>query len=208
MNENEFAGIYRLEEAFRRHDSLYLKKYPPMVCFRKRQGGITHKRILTAVLAAAMLFGGMIGVYAAKDAISDFAVRVYEGFIEIFSEKEETKDPLGHIEQSYSLSVIPQGYALLDAHISEYEIKRLWQNEKGELIVLTQLPLDAKSTVDNEDLTYKSIDIGGLTVLCAEKYDKRCYYWQSEDYVFSLTVPIGFSEEECIALISNLKISG
>ena len=207
MNENELTGISRLEEAFRRHDRLYLKKYPAWIgmipCHQKKQR-ILYKRVLTAVLTIVMLFGGMFGIYAAKDVISDFAVRVYEGFIEIFFEKEEIMD---HIEQDYSLSVLPQGYQLLEEHISEYEIKRLWQNENGELIVLTQLPLDTKSTIDREDLIYKSIDMDGLTVLYTEKHDKRCLYWQTEQYVFSLIVPIGFSEKDCISFIGTLKIN-
>ncbi len=194
MNENEITGIERLEEAFRRHDRLYLEKYPPI------PRGIS-KRLLTAFLAAVLLVCGAVGISAAKEPLRDFAFDICQGFVELFFGE---KSPVPN-ETEYTLSVLPEGYTLCSEYRGENEYKRIWANENGDIILLLQLPLDAKTTLDTENSAQKTLDIGGTTAICFEKHDKRIFYWYSESYVFTLTVPASLSEEEGLALIRSLR---
>ena len=194
MNENDLSGIERLQEAFRRHDRLYLEKYPPIT---KRR---ISKRVLTALLAATILICGTLCISASKEPLSNFMHHLYQGFIEFFFEESSPPD-----KTKYTISALPTGYTLLEEYRGESEYKQIWRNESGDLIVLLQLPFDAKITLDSENSEQKALDVDGISVICFEKHEKRVYYWAGETYVFTLTVPNLLSEKEGLALVRSLS---
>lgn len=195
MNENEPRGSARLEEAFRRYDTFYLQKYPPA-------RPPVSKRLLTALLAAAFLVCATLGISAVKEPLSDFAVKIYREFVEFFFDEEIPAPD----ETEYTLSSLPSGYSLLSEYRGANEYKRIWGNESGEVIMLLQLPLDAKITLDYENSEQKHLDVNGIPTICFEKNDKRIYYLQTKTNVLTLTVPSSFSEEECMALLDSLRL--
>ena len=42
-------------------------------------------------------------------------------------------------------------------------------------------------------------------IACSEKYGIKSFFWNSEEYEFSLTMSSNISEEEAFALIDSLK---
>ena len=195
MNEKELTGMARLEEAFRRHDRLYLEKYPPST----KQNGVS-KRLCAALLAAAVLLCSAFCISAVKDPLTEFSVNIYRELIEIFFDGEISAPN----NTEYTLYALPDGYILRSEYRGESEYKRIWEHESGNTIMLLQLPLDAKITLDNEDSLQRTLDINGITVLCFEKHDKRLYYWYTDTYMLSLTVPNSLVEEQCLTLIRSL----
>ena len=193
MNENEPMGIARLEEAFRRQDALYLQKYPSIK-------PPVPRRWMAAILAAIFLLFSTLGISAVRESLMDFAAKIYREFIEIFFDEEISQ----HDQTEYMISSLPEGYTLLTEYRGKNEYKRVWQHENGDILILLQLPSDAKITLDNEDSEQKIFDVGHQNILCFEKNDKRIYCWRTSSNFLTLTVPITLSEEEGLALIRSL----
>lgn len=212
MNKHELIGLARLEEAFREHDKLYLEKYPPLeneeINFSKKQIRSKKKRLgkraMIAVLVALLLFTGMISVSAVRDFVVDFAVNIYERFAELVFDKDDIAGAPSEIEVVYIPNVLPFGYEKLEEHISVNEVKQIWRDENDGMIILTQLPMDTKSTLDTEDSVWETLYVSDIKVLIVEKYDKRSFFWNHFGYAFSLTVSNDVSQEDCIEMIASV----
>ena len=197
MNENSASGIQRLEEAFRRHDRLYLEKYPPKPLPRKKRKTI-GKRAITVLIAATMLLCSVLAVSAVKTPLGKWITNAYQEFIEIFFENENILPSTGEIP-----SEMPSGYHLTEKFLSEYESKHIWKNEKGEMIIWTQLPLSARNTFDNEKTDRQTLMLGETEIIRTEKNGRKTYAWHTDAHFFTLVVPNTLAEEECLRIIQT-----
>ena len=59
--------------------------------------------------------------------------------------------------------------------------------------------------LDKEESNYDIIGWNGRRIAFAEKYGVKYFFWNSDEYAFSLTVSSNISQEEAFALIDSLK---
>ena len=160
-----------------------------------------------AGIAAALLiaFSCSMTVKAIREPVVEFFVNIYEKFVEIiFGEDDIAKAP-DTIETVYTLGFIPDEYEVDRFIIDDSATSMLWRNAQGDMIVLSQGVLEGSFTVDVEKSDFDIIDWNGIRIAYTEKYGIKSFFWNSEEYEFSLTISSNISEEEALALIESLK---
>ncbi len=212
MDKKELTGLERLEEALRRYDEIYLQKYPPLKNRiydqpnKRKSPHMTLRKGIAAILAAILiLFTGIMSVSAARESASRLLVRIREAFTELFSNQHGSTDISGKIEAVYTLSHLPEGFTPYQSNVGDYEVKRLWRHDNGDLVIFTQLPLNARSTLDNENISTEVVYIGKTKILYTEKNGICCYYWNTDEYLFSLNVSTAIAKKDAITMIKSVS---
>lgn len=223
MEDPNVRGQYRLEEAIRRYEAAYYdslaeasgeiayskrhqEKMARLLRKERRSASPFGKRAAALLLAAALLCAGVLGVSASRHAsVADWFEKIYERFTEIFFAKKDISIAPTRVETIYLPAYIPEGYSLNETYLAESESKNIWENDKDEQIVFMQATLDSKTTVDHEDATYETREIDGVKFFILCKKEKRCYYWNSGEYAYSLIVAETLSEEDALAIIRSIE---
>lgn len=226
MSRKKTTGRKVLEEALRGCCSTYCDQYPRyegeidlgndyenyMDNLIKRSKKPFQRYFNTAGrriagLAAAMLiaFGCSMTVKAVREPVVEFFANIYEKFVEIiFGEDDIAKAP-DTIETVYTLGFIPNGYEMDRFFIDRDMTNMTWINKNGDSLVLSQGILDGSFIMDREESSYHIIERNNKKIAYSEKYGRKCFLWNSEEYEFSLTMSSNISEEEALALIDSLK---
>ena len=226
MSKKKMTGREVLEEALRGCCSTYCDQYPRyegeinlgddyenyMDNLIKRSKNPFQRYFNTvgrrvAGIAAVMLiaFSCSMTVKAVREPVVEFFANIYEKFVEIiFGEDDIAKAP-DTIETVYTLGFIPDGYEMDRFFIDRDMTNMTWKNENGDRLVLSQGILKGSFTMDTEEANYQIIEWNGRKIACAEKYGTKYFFWNSDEYEFSLTISSNISEEETLALIDSLK---
>lgn len=226
MTDKELSGRNRLKEAMKLSDQTYLDKYPPIeneVKYSEKYLKYIDRLIKqtkspfykyfntfgkrVAGIAAAMLiaFSCAMTVKAVREPVVEFITNVYEKFVEIiFDEKDIAKAP-DTIGTVYTLGMIPNGYTIDQIFIDDCITDMIWKNESGDRLVLSQGILDGSFLMDTEDANFEFLIWNNKKIAYNEKYGIKHFFWNSEEYEFSLTMSSNISEEEAFALIDSLK---
>ena len=80
-----------------------------------------------------------------------------------------------------------------------------WVNEKDEQIVLCQKTLKGNTIADNEHSEMLHIAIGDTEILYLCDRGVYWYYWNNDEYRFSLQISGTFSQDMIIKLIQSIK---
>lgn len=226
MSKKKMTGREVLEEALRVCCSTYCDQYPRyegeidlgddyenyMDNLIRRSKNPFQRYFNTlgrrvAGIAAAMLiaFSCAMTVKAVREPVVEFFTNIYEKFVEIiFGEDDIAKAP-DTIETVYTLGFIPDGYEMDRFFIDQYMTKMTWKNENGDRLVLSQGILDGSFIIDTEESNNHIIEWNNKKIACSEKYGTKHFFWNSDEYEFSLTMSSNISEEEALALIDSLK---
>lgn len=226
MSKKKMTGREVLEEALRGCCSTYCDQYPRyegeidlgddyenyMDNLIRRSKNPFQRYFNTvgrrvAEIAAAMLiaFGCSMTVKAVREPFVEFFANIYEKFVEIiFGEDDIAKAP-DTIETVYTLGFIPDGYMVDRFYVDDYRTDMAWKNENGDRLALSQGILDGSFIMDTEEADYHIIEWNNKKIAYSEKYGRKYFFWNSEEYEFSLTMSSNISEEEALALIDSLK---
>ena len=226
MTDKELSGRTRLREAMKLSDQTYLDKYPPIENevkysekylkyidrLTKQTKSPFYKYFNTigkrvSGIAAAMLiaFSCAMTVKAVRESVVEFFANIYEKFVEVFFGEDDIAKAPDTIETVYTLGFIPDEYEVDRFIIDDSATSMLWRNAQGDMIVLSQGVLEGSFTVDVEKSDFDIIDWNGIRIAYTEKYGIKSFFWNSEEYEFSLTISSNISEEEALALIESLK---
>ena len=226
MTDKELSGRNRLKEAMKLSDQTYLDKYLPIENevkysekYLKYIDRLTKQTKLpfykyfntigkrVAGIAAAMLiaFSCAMTVKAIREPVVEFFANIYEKFVEVFFGEDDIAKAPDTIETVYTLGFIPEGYEMDRFFIDRDMTKMTWKNENGDRLVLSQGILDGSFIMDTEESNYHIIEWNNKKIACTEKYGTKHFFWNSDEYEFSLTMSSNISEEEALALIESLK---
>jgi len=226
MSKKKMTGREVLEEALRGCCSTYCDQYPRyegkidlgddyekyMHNLIKRSKNPIQRYFNTigrrvAGIAAAMLiaFGCSMTVKAVREPVVEFFANIYDTFLEIRFGKDDIEKAPVTIETVYTLGFIPDGYMVDRFFIGRDTTNMTWKNENGDRLVLSQGILTGSNILDTEESNYDIIEQNGRKIAYSEKHEIRSFFWNSEDYEFSLTVSSNISENEVFALIDSLK---
>lgn len=160
-----------------------------------------------AGIAAALLiaFSCSMTVKAIREPVVEFFANIYEKFVAIFFEEDDIAKAPNTIETVYTLGFIPDGYMVDRFYVDDYTTDMVWKNGNGDRLALSQGILDGSFTLDVEESDYNIIEWNNKKIACSEKHGIKSFFWNSEEYEFSLTMSSNISEEEAFALIDSLK---
>ena len=207
------GGVYEKseEEVSRELKALYAKARRRQR--RKRVGSFTDSRHSVAQRAASILifvgiFGGLsAGVYAAREPIVNFLSNVYDNHIEIFFDENDVEKAPSKIETVYTLGYVPDGYMQETTFLNEVRSSITWVNDKNDRIVFRQTLLDGVLSLDNEHSVLGTTVMNEMTIMYQFTQHSRSYFWNTNEYQFTLDVPTEISYETALVMIDSMTKS-
>ena len=164
----------------------------------------TGKRVAAILIVIGLFFGLSFGVSAIREPIVEFFLNIKDKFTEILFNQEDTEQAPKSIETVYTLGYIPEGYELSGTYITKSQVNFTWETQNGEYINFTQYILKNISTIDVEKSNLKTIYINNTKVVYSEKCGITVYFWNTDEYAFSLSVNSAITDNEIIKIIETL----
>lgn len=207
------GGVYEKseEEVSRELNALYAKAKRRQR--RKRGGSFTDSLHPVAQRAAAILiligvFSGLSAVvYAAREPIVKFLSNVYDNHIEIFIDENDVEKAPSKIETVYTLGYVPDGYMQETTFLNEVRSSITWVNDKNDKIVFRQTLLDGVLSLDNEHSALGTTVMNEMTIMYQFTQHSRSYFWNTNEYQFTLDVPTEISHETALVMIDSITKS-
>ena len=177
----------------------------------------TPKKMFLIFVAAILISLAVMFTVSAdiRQAVADFFVNVYETFTEFFvaNENETINDTQNStpsskpnpatIEIEYKPSYIDEnGYSEIDKVIQATQIFTVWTNGVEMVDLLQHTADNTGITLDTENTSYETKDVGGQTVYYLLKNNVYFVQWLEYGYSFSLSCDesLGWDEVEKIIL--------
>lgn len=229
MNSNiENTGLKKLKEAFREinqweYENLHLdtlEEVIPSPRYQKRMERLIKrqnksywkyvntvgKRVAVLAVVLMLTFALSMSVSAVREPIVEFFVNVYEKFVEFFYDEADVARAPEKIEKVYTLGYVPKGYELEQRVVFDKRVKTIWKNSLGDTIVFSQLLFENFHSMDSEFSNYKRITIFDIDIAFIEKNNNYSFYWNSNEYAYSLIITETITVEECIMLIESIIV--
>lgn len=226
MTDKKMTGREIFEEAMRQYDNSYCDEFPPieadlqfnelyesdMLKLKRRINNpflkccnTIGRHIAGIIVVATIVFSCSMTISAVREPVVEFFTNIYEKFVEIFFDKDDIAKAPDTIEIVYTLGMIPDGYVMDQFIITDVLADMTWIHENGDRLVLSQDVLDGFLILDVEESNYDIIEWNGKRIAFVEKYGVKYFFWNFEEYAFSLTASSNISKEESLALIDSLK---
>lgn len=224
MNELEEIGLKKLQEAFKKVNSMELdslnipnedfefsekyKKNMAKLLKKHRKPSYRYfntagKRAVACILVCIMIIASSVTIAAFHEPVAEFFVNVYEKFVEIFFGDDYAANSPSEIETVYTLGYLPEGYEFESREVIGNLVKTVYVNGTIEMR-LTQNILNANALLDYENADFTIQTENGMKIAVIEKFGNRYLYWASNEYAYKLSVPNYFSNEECILIVESL----
>ena len=173
----------------------------PIVSSRNRKG----KKILIALLIAAILLLTGCGIYITRKQVGDFFMVFRNGNIEGYFQAHDY-DPNAVISDIYTIGRLPDGYKEEKTYRLEQHIETRWKNELGDEIVFFQKIYNSSSAyfINGEQGEESVLHINDVTIYVRrfDRYD--IYIWGNGVYVFKIATSYDFSDDEMTDLINSI----
>ena len=226
MTDHESSGRNRLKEALKLSDQVYLEKNSPTEeeivysekyskCMNRllrrmqspvRRFFIKPARRVAGIAVALMIFIGSLTVVAEGNVLHWFS-EFYESHVKIYFEDDDIQKAPSTLETIYMPTYIPENYTTKTVyHNSLNTIFQIqWTAENGDYISFNQSILDGEETLDIEETEYCEVYHGEMTYLYIKKYGLIQYIWNTNEYMFNLTIDKNYSEEENWKIIDSIQ---
>ena len=224
MTDREKTGRERLCEAFKKANELWLEEYPPcaeksvyspeynakirklMRKSRTPYSRLSHtfgRRAAAFIMAAVIGAAAFITGCAVYKPVAKFITVAYDGFINIFFEKDDIDSAPESIETQYAPEYLPDGFTLADKKENTFSVTRVYSRGEEEITV-GQYIFAYDSTADNETESYRTLYSKGSEIKVTERYGEKTLFWDNGEYLFDMIVPSGISDRECIKIIESM----
>ena len=168
---------------------------------RKSQKQHNHKIIAAAIILAATLAIGSLTVYAYREQIREFFIRVYEEYIVIEFKGEQV---LGGVSEHYQVGYVPEGYMLTKEERSGMHTKYEWENGEGETLTFSQRSLNTEFRYDAAYGSYTTVEHNGLQIWCKQGRDMMSYMWNDGKYAMSVIDRTMLPMDEIFKIIDSI----
>ena len=168
---------------------------------RKSQKQHNHKIIAAAIILAATLAIGSLTVYAYREQIREFFIRVYEEYIVLEFKGEQVQ---GGVSEHYQVGYVPEGYTLTKEERSGMHTKYEWTNGEGETLTFSQISLNTEFREDAEYSSYTIIEHNGTQIWCTQYRDAVSYLWNDGRYVITIFDQTMLPLEEIFKMIDSI----
>lgn len=145
------------------------------------------KSLIAAIVAIIVLFTGLMSVAATREPIIEFIKKIFPQYNEI-TLSENSVVSVAVIETEYTLTDLPDGFALDTYQKDDYSVFSVWKNSSDEEIAFSQSLLDSNFSIDNEHY-YKEFEINGQKAFYAEDEHGAVLIYTDGYYWFTISVP-------------------
>lgn len=154
--------------------------------------------LLVAILLALLSSMTVLAYEPAREAIKEFFFSIYDEYILFHSEDEQE---IGELDLTEAVllkpSYVPDGYELIDEHISttNKNISLMWIDEKEEVLFYQQRTTQSGEMVLSSDGAMpQDVEIEGIHAkMVLEEDGMKSIFYEEKGYLFTIS---GFLEQE------------
>ena len=165
------------------------------------------KRLVGVLAAILITLTLMMSISAIREPVVKFIVNVYENFISIFVEEDDSIKIPEIIEEEYTPSYMIEGYILEE--VQNYDVLRIttWYDNDNKIELCQQiLKSDFKSVIDKENVTYTSKNTKiNTTIYYIKKGNEYSVIWSDGIYFFNLLCPNTIEITEVEKIIESME---
>jgi len=149
-----------------------------------------------------------MSISAIRVPVINFFVNIYEEFISIFVEEDETIETPDRIEVIYHPSYIMDGYFEISSNKFETYAETIWMDSNGNVLIYTQdvLEDDYQTQIDNKEVDYIDANFANDTVKYFSKNGQYFFVWTNQYYLFELVCPSNVQLSEIENFINSLTV--
>ncbi len=169
----------------------------------------TMPKKLSIILVAAILAITLImSISAIRIPVVNFFVEIYESFISIFIDSDNTNET-NNTHEIYMPQYIPKHYKQSRCFSNNYNVITTWINEyDNNKITINQNILNvSQSFIDFENSDYSELVINEQKFYYMVKNGNVTYLWHYDQYIFTLTCPETLGLEEIEKIICSMEVS-
>ncbi len=159
------------------------------------------KKLLIAILAAAIVFLAGCTVFIYRDQIKGLITEFFEEYVLVTTEAAYKKPK---IEETYYLGYIPEGFEKAEEKHLSYKVYYKYANSDGDSIIFFQLS-DSETRINTEDSNTKDFQIDDRSIFIQYNQDTVVYMWNENGYFMNLCTNDKLSEENIQSIIKNIK---
>ena len=162
------------------------------------------RRIVAAVVAAALLVLTACAAYAYRGEIKKIFAKIRDTYIWLsYDDSEDAMDEL--ISEHYTLGYVPEGYDLVGEFQVETVNKHQWENQNGDYLVFEQTIWDGtRYSLDSETGETTIIDCNGREVYYRTTHVST-YVWNDGTYSFVLYTSEPLSNDILEKILNGIK---
>ncbi len=162
-----------------------------------------RRRIVTALLAAAILLFAGCATYIYREKIADFFVEIYEKFSVVTDEPQVQNSDEDLIDEVYTLGYVPEGFVSTGAVERPQSVRQEWTNG-DKMIVFTQRK-NIKDYLDAERNNWEEIKINKTTLFYSQSNNWKSHAWADYSYIYCIKTNYDIDNEELENLILSVK---
>jgi hypothetical protein len=162
---------------------------------------LTKAKVAAILVAATLLLASCAVIY--RNEIRDFVEEIFADFTELtYSDKDiEGKT----IETAYSLTYVPEGYALESTSKTAIKVRYEYRNANNDFIIFEQRILDTtKFAHDIENSYSKLISNNEFDIYYKSTRASSFYIWNDGYYSLELHSNIPIPDDELINIINGI----
>ena len=191
------------EENMPNHELLLRKIYNTHDSRKTKTRIISKKRIVAAIIAAALLIASAITAVAFKEKLLDFLEIKTDTHTSLFTPENENANE--EIKEIFLPTYIPDGYIAKSYNATSQSVISVWNNGNND-IYFKQLPIKNTSfAINTEDDDYIEAVFGGQPIYYSVKHNIFGAVWHTEDYVYNLNAPWDIGIEEIEKIITSIS---
>ena len=169
----------------------------------------TMPKKLSIILVAAILAITLImSISAIRIPVVNFFVEIYESFISIFVDSNETNDT-SVIQEIYTPQYIPEHYQQSQTFYDDYNILSTWINkiDNSKININQRMLSELQSFIDFENSDYIEYSTGQQKVYYMIRNSTIMVIWCNEQYFFMISCPETLGLEEIEKIICSMEVS-
>ena len=198
QHENEIA--YKYSDGFTRRMNKLTKAEKSRFW---RMTNTIPTRVAAVFVVIMLITLTACSIPTVRAAVVDFIKETYENCIHLFTGEAGSKK----ISKHYILAELPEGFVETKTDDSDASFVVVYQNEKGDKIILSQNITEGHwIDIDNEYGNISEIDISGIKVTLYEFDDCIVAVWIQDQYAFNLTVYGEYNIELIIRMIEAIRL--
>ena len=163
------------------------------------------RRIVAAMVAAALLVLTACTVYAYRGEIKEMLVQIYEAYINLFYDESGSEGD-DEIAMHYILGYVPEGYELVEERQEASVGKQKWVHPNGDYIILQQFVWDGTVYSIDSEMGEMSITTFGSVEVYYRATQLHTYIWNDGTYSFMLSTSSLLTNDEIGLIINSLTI--
>lgn len=194
--EDEMNSIEKNPRCSKQH----YEKMSEILGFKVKPKRHFTKRGIGAILLAAALL--LTGCAVFRNEIRDFFVEIYETFIRITFDTDQSRGTIGDV---YEPTFIPEGYTPQNEVINPLIVRYDYANSEGNYITFEQYLLDSSTFLfDAENGDTTSMAIGNYEVYYRCLNSQHRYVWNDGKYAMAIHTDVELNADNLEKLISGI----